>query len=301
MAIGGNNPIPSVDAASTFMLQYGQFEATHKQQLESVGLAKPLWQVLYRKLTQESFDLGSYVVLYESEQNTTDASQPRGITEHKLCLKQDKLAAKSNVFLVDHAWTTTIDTAIPQLDSNPQLLERMESLTGIQYVPPKQVGLDSVTDEEIEQNVPVVAAQANVSEERARELLVSTNGNLIEAIMAAEDEASGNDKVQQALHEKIMGNMAGQDDGSPETAWRTRNYSCAQYALGDDKQAMDAIDLRVDIGAGVDSKDVQCEFAPKHLKVTAMGHVVIDGDLYANIDTKGATWTLESGVLTVSL
>ncbi|KAJ1837330.1 hypothetical protein LPJ57_011458, partial [Coemansia sp. RSA 486] len=158
MAISGEEQVPSVNAASSFMLQYGQFEATHKQQLESLGLPKHLWQVLYKKLASEILDIGEYVVLNSVEDSTKHTAY---LTEHKLCLSQDKLDAQSNVFLIDHAWTTTIDQALGQLDSAPGLLERMETLTGIfephekMPIMPNTESLDAAN----EVNVPVVVAQ----------------------------------------------------------------------------------------------------------------------------------------------
>ncbi|KAJ1959048.1 hypothetical protein GGI12_004543 [Dipsacomyces acuminosporus] len=307
MAIGGDSNIPSVDHASTFMLQYGQFEAAHKQQIEASGLPKHLWQVLYRKLAGEVFDIGEYVV-FKDASGEKDATS-RGITEHSLCLKKDKIEAFSNVFLVDHAWTTAIDQAIQQLDSVPGLLERMEKLTGIYDTSASGSGGSGANDsaddalaEDIEVNAPVLAAQAGISEEKAREILKRTGGDLIDAIMEAENEINGNAEAQKAFQDKILQQMGSDasEDGSQPTHWRTRDYSCSQHALENDGR-LDGIDISIPVGPAVSKSDISCTFSKKHLAVAVRGDSVIDGDLFADTTADESTWTLEQGTLLISL
>ncbi|KAI8325928.1 hypothetical protein GQ54DRAFT_253795 [Martensiomyces pterosporus] len=286
------------------MLQYGQFEATHRQQLEAAGLPKHLWQVLYKKLTKETFDIGEYVVFRDVAED--ESGDSRGITEHKLCFKKDRLEASSNVFLVDHAWTTTIDQAVQQLDTVPGLLERMEKLTGIYDIPAKDhtkcEDMDAALAEEIEINIPVVVAQTGMSEEKARELLRRTGGDLVEAVMAAEDERNGNAEAQKSLQEKVLQQMGsgGPEDGAQPTHWRTRDYSCSQYSLSNNGK-LDGIDIDIPVGPAVDRSNVKCAFASNHLNVAVAGDSVIDGDLFGAIDTDESTWTLENGTLSISL
>ncbi|KAJ2392492.1 hypothetical protein GGI05_002655, partial [Coemansia sp. RSA 2603] len=306
MAISGDNStVPSVDAASSFMLQYGQFEAAHRQQLESLGLPKPLWQVLFKKLSADVFDIGSYVVFGSNSDDSSLVSQ--SLTEHTLCLSQDKLDALSNVFLIDHAWTTTIDRAAGELDSSPGLLERMETLTGIfephekMPIMPNTESLDAAN----EINVPVVVSQTGVSEERARELLNKNGGNIIEAIIEANAKPDESTSKQQSIQDQIMKQLGGGDgdDGSASkpTEWRTRKYDCTQYALDSGSDKLDGIDIRIPVGYGVSSNDIKCSFSRRHIEVAVKGTVVLEGDLHADIDANEATWTLENGTVVVSL
>ncbi|KAJ2226508.1 hypothetical protein IWW45_007428 [Coemansia sp. RSA 485] len=305
MAISGEEQVPSVNAASSFMLQYGQFEATHKQQLESLGLPKHLWQVLYKKLASEILDIGEYVVLNSVEDSTKHTAY---LTEHKLCLSQDKLDAQSNVFLIDHAWTTTIDQALGQLDSAPGLLERMETLTGIfephekMPIMPNTESLDAAN----EVNVPVVVAQTGVSEEKARELLTKAGGDIIEAIMAASKDSSKEEGKKNSFEDQIINQLGGGSSNSDSNAdkpteWRTREYACSQYALDSGSDKLDGIDISIPVGPSVSKKDVKCSFARRHLEVSVGGSKVLGGDLHAEIVADEATWTLENGVLVVSL
>ncbi|KAJ2842564.1 hypothetical protein IWW36_005861, partial [Coemansia brasiliensis] len=158
-----SNSVPSADAASTFMLQYGRFEAAHQQQLESLGLPKPLWKVLFKKLLEEKLDIGEWVVFGEE-----CAGDLRNLGQHQLCLQKDELIAESDVFLVDHIWTTTASNVQQDLERIPGLLGRMEQITGI-YEPHTDGKHDYDPLQDI--NVPVVMSQAGVDESRARELL----------------------------------------------------------------------------------------------------------------------------------
>ncbi|KAJ2254469.1 hypothetical protein GGH98_002316, partial [Coemansia sp. RSA 454] len=148
------------------MLQYGRFEAMHQQQLEALGLPRSLWRQLYDKITGETFDIGEWVVF-------SDDDTVKSLAEHTLSLKSEKLEAESNVFLVDHIWTTTVAQELQDLDNVPGLLERMEKLTGI-YEP--QRNLPAMPDADllentVDANVAAVMSQAGVDEARARELL----------------------------------------------------------------------------------------------------------------------------------
>ncbi|KAJ1816454.1 hypothetical protein LPJ75_002018, partial [Coemansia sp. RSA 2598] len=308
MAISGDAQMPSADAASSFMLRYGQFEAAHKQQLESSGLPKHLWQVLYKKLSSEILDIGDYAVLSSVGDSENHAAY---MTEHKLCLSQDKLDALSNVFLIDHAWTTTLDQALSQIDSAPGLLERMETLTGIfephekMPIMPNTESLDAAN----EVNVPVVVAQTGVSEERARELLTKTGGDIIEAIIAAskdpgEDQGKKNSFEDQIIKQLGGGSSGGSGgDGSADKPkeWRTRKYTCSQYALDSGSDKLDGIDISIPVGSGISPRDVKCVFLRRHLEVSVGGNKVLEGDLHADIETDEATWTVENGVVVVSL
>ncbi|KAI9501268.1 hypothetical protein GGI25_000520 [Coemansia spiralis] len=304
MAIGGNSGVPAVESASAFMLEYGRFEAAHKQQLEALDLPKHLWQTLYKKIANSTFDIGEYVVFYEPEGASSTDNEPNGLIEHRLCLNHDKLDEFSTVFLVDHAWTTTIDKAADELNEIPDLLDRMERLTGIYESTEKVLAMSDADSIEatVSLNVPIVASQAGVSEEKARDLLKRTSGDIIEAIMIADDESSGAISEKKDLQSKILEQLSEGDeqDGAQPLEWSTRKYSCVQYSLdGSDK--LDAIDIRIPIASFVTKSDVRCVFAAKHLRVSISDNDVIGGSLYADICPDEATWVLENGMLSVSL
>ncbi|KAJ2018103.1 hypothetical protein GGI14_002531 [Coemansia sp. S680] len=300
MAVDGNSGAPSVDDASSYMLQYGRFEAVHKSQLEALGLPAHLWPVLYRKLVTDTFDIGSYVVFGDHD----SSSVAKGLTEHSLCLSVEQLDAGSNVFLVDHAWTTTVDQIIENLDRVPGLLERMEKLTGAYDSLAGSTGVanaDSLNPE-IEDNIPTVTSMTGVSEEKARELLVRVNGCLIDAIMAAEDEGKEATPAQNTLQEQILQQLGGGEglDNSRPLQWRTRGYDCAQCAL-DGGDQLDGMEVSIPLGPGASARDIECTIAPKHLTVSVRGNRVLDGDLHAEVKPDESTWSVENGMLTITL
>ncbi|KAJ2536349.1 hypothetical protein EV175_006812, partial [Coemansia sp. RSA 1933] len=243
----------SVETESEFALEYNRFEATHRQQLEALDLPKKLWQALFRKLSTNTLDIGEYVVFCEAEDDSdsNDAgSESKGLAEHRLCLAKDRLEEGGDVFLVDHAWTTTVEQAATELKEMPDLLDRMERLTGI-YEPTENVPAMPDTDSldaSMSVNVPVVASQAGVSEEKARELLLSAGGDIVEAIVLAMDGSSGMSDTQNDMQSRIAEQLSGGDaaGGEQTLEWATRKYSCVQYSL-DGNDQLDAIDIRIPI------------------------------------------------------
>ncbi|KAJ2213950.1 hypothetical protein EV179_003420 [Coemansia sp. RSA 487] len=302
MATGGSD---SAEAENAFTRDYSWFETTHRQQLETLDLPRELWQPLFKKISTNTLDIGNYVVFCETEDdsNNVDGGSKR-LSEHRLCLAKDNLEEASDVFLVDHAWTTTVAKAANELNEIPELLDRMERLTGI-YEPtgkvPSMPDTESL-DATMSVNVPIVASQAGISEERARKLLCRTGGDIVEAIVLANDEISGMSDTQNDIQAKIIEQLSGGDGSGDEQVleWSTRKYSCTQYSL-DDGALPDAIDIRIPVPAYVTRSDVKFSVSQKHLSVLVLGNVVIDGDLHANISAEEATWTTDSGVLTITL
>ncbi|KAJ2476026.1 ubiquitin ligase (cullin) of SCF, partial [Coemansia sp. RSA 2131] len=294
MAFRGNTEPPSVDAASTYMLQYGRFEAMHQQQLEALGLPRSLWKQLYDKITGETFDIGEWVVF-------SDDDTVKSLAEHTLSLKSEKLEAESKVFLVDHIWTTTVARELQDLDSVPGLLERMEKLTGI-YEPQKNLPAMPDTDlleNTVDANVAAVMSQAGVDEARAQELLRKAGGDIIEAIVAASEETAPS-TAQSSVQSQIMQQLEEGGQGDGPTEWKTRGYECVQYSL-DNSAQLDGVDICVAVGAAVHARDVVCNVTATHLTVTVSGKVAVDGALHAEVEANETTWTVEAGVLSVSL
>jgi NACalpha-BTF3-like transcription factor len=88
--------------------------------------------------------------------------------------------------LIDHAWTTSPETAVKELIQNPVLLDRLENLMDIEKE-------EFVSDDEDDDNVTrpsdeliqLVASQANVSEKQAEEALLAENNEVVNAIMVS--------------------------------------------------------------------------------------------------------------------
>jgi|JXWR01.1.fsa_nt_gb glycerol-3-phosphate O-acyltransferase len=89
----------------------------------------------------------------------------------------------SDIFLVDHAWTTSPENAKKELLQNQALLDRLENLMDIEK---EELVLDEEEEEEIKPSdelIRIVASQANVSEKEAEEALEAENNEVVNAIM----------------------------------------------------------------------------------------------------------------------
>lgn len=117
------------------------------------------------------------------------------------------MISPSNIFLVDHAWTTKPENAKKEIKATPGLLDRLETLMDIE----KEEVEDSDDEEEIEEDanmIDVVAEQANVSREQAREALVAERFDLVNAIMRL--TMSEEFKAEsERLEEEVLGQIIG--------------------------------------------------------------------------------------------
>ncbi|KAL0477317.1 tubulin-tyrosine ligase-like protein [Acrasis kona] len=87
---------------------------SHLAQLQAIGLPQNLHQPLLDKLSKCIIDAGSYFQFGEIDGDTR--------TPYALYATKD-LKKNSNVFLIDHAWTTTIEKAFSSLVDNDKLRE----------------------------------------------------------------------------------------------------------------------------------------------------------------------------------
>lgn len=89
--------------------------------------------------------------------------------------------------MIDHAWTTSPETAKQELSTNFTLMDRLENLMSIE---PAEAPVDT-DDESDEDDAPsqefiqLVASQANVSEKEAEKALRAENNEVVNAIMVS--------------------------------------------------------------------------------------------------------------------
>eukprot|EP00727_Mastigamoeba_balamuthi_P006412 m51a1_g2391 hypothetical protein (1004) ;mRNA; f:727949-731590 len=102
--------------------EYTIFAGTHKQQLEAAGVPEKLWKVLFNKVRNEVFDAGTLLSF---------AQLPDEDKAVLVVAREDGIKAESDIFLIDHAWTTSLDNAREQLETLPNLLPRMEEMMGL--------------------------------------------------------------------------------------------------------------------------------------------------------------------------
>jgi tubulin--tyrosine ligase-like protein 12 len=121
--------------------------------------------------------------------------------------KLNEKSYRSNIFLIDHAWTTTPENAKKEIKSSPGLLDRLETIMDIE----KEDVVDSDDENEIEEDsdmIDVVAEQANVSREKARKALIAQRHDLVSAIMhltMSEEFKAESDRLQ----DQVMGQLIG--------------------------------------------------------------------------------------------
>lgn len=114
----------------------------------------------------------------------------------------------SNIFLVDHAWTTKPENAKKEIKAAPGLLDRLENLMDIE----KEEVYNSDDEDEVEEDsnmIDIVAEQASVSRESAKKALTAEKYDLVNAIMRltmTEEFKAESDRLQ----EQVMGQLIGE-------------------------------------------------------------------------------------------
>lgn len=88
--------------------------------------------------------------------------------------------------MIDHAWTTSPETAKKELVANPALMARLENLMDIEVAEEPQDSDEESDDEDpSEDDIKLVAEQANVSEKDAEQALRAENNEIVNAIMVS--------------------------------------------------------------------------------------------------------------------
>lgn len=101
-----------------------EFLSKHELQLYSMGLPAELYPVLFAKLQNDTLDAGSF---FRIQQHINENNEYLG----QELVSEKNLAANSNLFLIDHAWTTRLTSIRDTLLSNYKLLNRIKGLVKI--------------------------------------------------------------------------------------------------------------------------------------------------------------------------
>ncbi|CAO3620118.1 unnamed protein product [Mucor fragilis] len=153
---------------------FESFKVVHQYQLSSIP--EELWQPLFMKLGEDYLDAGNFAELHHGDP----------MEGYSLHVKADKSLKKhSDIFLVDHAWTTSPETAKEELKLNLSLMDRLENLMDIEQIEAPE-NSDDEEDEDEKPNdelIKLVASQANVTEREAEKALVAENNEVVNAIM----------------------------------------------------------------------------------------------------------------------
>ncbi|KAG2236013.1 hypothetical protein INT48_008105 [Thamnidium elegans] len=193
---------------------FDAFVTVHQYQLASIP--EELWQPLFMKLGEDYLDAGNYAELHHGDP----------MEGYSLHVKADQeLKKHSEIFLIDHAWTTSPETAKKELLENPTLMARLESLMDIEVAeePIDSDAEDSDDEGPSEEDIKLVAAQANVSEKEAEQALRAENNEIVNAIMHltidpdAKEEA---DKLDDLMMNQILASGKAQEKEEKENKSR---------------------------------------------------------------------------------
>lgn len=111
---------------------FSEFLDNHKQQLLSYAIPIEYWETLCKKLQNHIFDAGNNFTVLRFDYTDVERSETdplyKVVVSNEEGIKKDD---RSNIYLIDHAWTYSISTARQDLRDNPTLLERMANLVGV--------------------------------------------------------------------------------------------------------------------------------------------------------------------------
>lgn len=102
---------------------YVQFLLAHQIQLEAGGVPQELWHRVFAKISQETFDAGTCFTLGAYSDGSgflVQCTAPNGIARH------------GDVWLIDHAWTTTAERARQVLEGNVPLQQRLAQMMSLE-------------------------------------------------------------------------------------------------------------------------------------------------------------------------
>ncbi|XP_046614168.1 tubulin--tyrosine ligase-like protein 12 [Neodiprion virginianus] len=111
---------------------YHTFLQIHRPQLQSSGVPEVFWEILFKKLKGQVFDSGMIFQLARIDYE--EIERPPTEPVWKLFVSSESTVSANNpenIYLIDHAWTYSTDSARQNLLQVPGLLDRMCTLMGL--------------------------------------------------------------------------------------------------------------------------------------------------------------------------
>lgn len=157
------------------------FVGLNEAQLRARKIPSTLWGRLAHKISAEIFDAGNsfqFAQLVdddeeeEGEEETQETEEQEGETEKTeeteeteeqteneahlglISVAEETIKKESDIFLIDHAWTTTLSNAREQLATIPGLLDRMERLVAMRSTLPPLPEEGAAAEDESEEKDP---------------------------------------------------------------------------------------------------------------------------------------------------
>ncbi len=166
---------------------FNTFRAGHAAQLLGRQVPEPLWVPVFLKTHGERFDAGEVFQLAPAgEAGSADSN---GVRAYRLVAVRDIDEPEQDVWVIDHAWTTTRDRASAQLMEHAPLVERLHNMlasTESGDEDQEQVEEESKnaapTSEPSEDMVQLLMEQTGAPHELALATLRDTDSDLISAV-----------------------------------------------------------------------------------------------------------------------
>lgn len=307
-------------SAKTTCIGWEDFLALHRPQLLSIGLPEHLWERLYKKLAPiPSCDATEAFELHKDEQFV---SLGRWSLHARRALQK-----LGDVFLIEHAWSSDGNAAAKKsLEKSPKLLTRVKEMLGHKENNPD----DEAAGEALLDSSLVLSQIGGINEEKAKEALEATDGDLIEALCQITDDSYETKKSSKSNRSKIMtfeefktGFLHGvgmekakllseeyiekmysrykrEKEEYPESMGfgygTTSSYSWSEEEEG-------AMTVLVSIPVTVKKRDVVSKLTTKRWTLGLKGSApIIDGEFYGNVCPDESFWTFDSpGVLVMTL
>ncbi|PFX20655.1 Protein BOBBER 1 [Stylophora pistillata] len=269
------------NSARTTCIGWEDFLALHRPQLLSIGLPEHLWERLYKKLAPiPSYDASEAFELHKDEQFVS--------LGHWSLHARRALEKFGDVFLIEHAWSSDGGaTANKSLEKSPELLTRVKEMLWHKENNPD----DEATGEALLDSSLVLSQIGGINEEKAKEALEATDGDLIEALCQITDDSHETKKSSKSNREK---------EEYPESMGfgygTTSSYSWSEEEEG-------AMTVLVSIPVTAKKRDVVNKLATKRWTLGLKGYApIIDGEFYGNVCPDESFWTFDSpGVLVMTL
>lgn len=144
---------------------YNTFLRIHQPQLESSGIPLLFWEKLYKKLKDQIFDSGLVFQLARIDYDDNDR-EPTDPIWKLFASTEISSSNTENIYLVDHAWTYSVDSARRNLEEIPGLLDRMCALMGFDVEESREKKTEYVLDEMWRYNQTYALRNATTVEDR---------------------------------------------------------------------------------------------------------------------------------------
>ncbi|KAG8183034.1 hypothetical protein JTE90_015665 [Oedothorax gibbosus] len=112
---------------------YNLFVSAHEAQLKSLALAETKWKTLFTKLRDSVIDAGNDFMFSEGEESEegTESSLNSDLKVFTKCAMDPE--DEDHIYLIDHAWTYTLESAKSVLSENLSLIQRMAAIMNITF------------------------------------------------------------------------------------------------------------------------------------------------------------------------